>query len=339
MTKKNKSTNGVQDFFIYYSGIGKSFNGDWIGFDIENDTIHVITLKSIIKIWNKRLNKTKDQYLLIIADTNYSGIWVSKALDRKYLSKYNVLVQSSVGREETAPEITIGEVKSPCWISQITCGKFSHSWLQICNEFVRNSIFSTSPIISMKGSFVILNKSKVWDNNEQHYSQSICPINNFQSIANAEQSLICIPCYGFYDESEDKNQHHRVHVQTESDDDIHTILQELNVDQLLDEINNDGMDEEKNEKRLNLKTKMENNNVVQWKSRCLLPQPSVRRLNILQGVKLGVELKHAKKVSRHISTYSRGFVFSAVLADIRQLIMGSDSDGDDNEDNEFDWND
>ena len=64
-----------------------------------------------------------------------------------------------------------------------------------------------------------------------------------------------------------------------------------------------------------------------------LPQPSVRRLNILDGLKSGnVHLKHLSNTSktRHKSTHSK-FIFAKVLADIRQLIM-PDSDEDDDED-------
>ena len=70
-----------------------------------------------------------------------------------------------------------------------------------------------------------------------------------------------------------------------------------------------------------------------------LPKPSVRRLNLLQGVVGGMELKkHQKKKSRHVSTYSRGFVFSRVLKDIRHLVMGSDDEETEEEENS-EWED
>ena len=69
-----------------------------------------------------------------------------------------------------------------------------------------------------------------------------------------------------------------------------------------------------------------------------LPQPSVRRLNLLQGVVGGLTLKHSKKKSRHVSAYSRGFVFSKVLHEIRQLVMGSDDEDEQHDnDNDKDW--
>merc|ERR1711902_367996 len=86
-----------------------------------------------------------------------------------------------------------------------------------------------------------------------------------------------------------------------------------------------------------VKLKKDGNNLGAKRRTSHLPQPSVRRLNLLQGVVGGMKLKkHKKKKSRHISTYSRGFVFTKVLKDIRQLVMGSDDENDDNE-NDKDW--
>ena len=134
----NKTKDGVQDFFIYYSGTAKSYNGDWMCYDEENDRMDIIPIDKIIKKWQNRPNKNKNQYLLIITDTNYSGIWVSKTTDRKLLQKENILIQSSVHREGTSLEMTIGEIKPPCWVMQIVCGKFTHSWLEICqSEFYK----------------------------------------------------------------------------------------------------------------------------------------------------------------------------------------------------------
>ena len=321
----SKTEDGVLDFFIYYSGIGKSFNGDWIGYDEDNDKLNIITINTIIKKWQCRPNKNKNQYLLIISDTNYSGIWVSKAIDRNLLKKENILVQSSVGREETSFEMTIGEIKPPCWVMQICCGKFTHNWLEICQSKFYDK---KDCVLDMKGSFVVLDKKKIWDENEEYYAETDHPMSNILG-KNDEKTMICIPCYGYGD----------LH-----DNDGMTIFDgniEQDLAKVLDEITKEDNKEEEKEKEKGVKfvdLKKGDDGKLGGKRMSHLPQPSVRRLNLLQGVVGGLQLKHRKKKSRHVSTYSRGFIFTKVLKDIRQLVMGDEEDDDeDNDDNNKDW--
>eukprot|EP01084_Bolivina_argentea_P172764 299230_1 len=314
-----QTENGVLDFFIYYSGIGKSFNGDWLGYNEDEDQMNIIPLTAIVKKWKQRPNKNKNQYLLIVSDTNYSGIWVSKAKDLKLLQKHNILVQSSVGRDESSLEMTIGEIKPPCWISQIICGKFTHNWIEIAQSKFYNK---KDAIINMKGSFVILDKKIIWDKNEEYFAETDNPMSNIYGT-NDEKTIVIIPAFGY---------------------DIDQIFNGGNIEQelqnVLAEIKQDDQQEEKKEKNVQYATLKGGNkgNTLTTKRRTShLPQPSVRRLNLLQGVVGGMKLKRHKKMkSRHVSTYSRGFIFTKVLKDIRHLVMGSDEDDQNNDDND-DW--
>ena len=89
------------------------------------------------------------------------------------LKKENILIQSSVGRDEPSLEMTIGEIKPPCWVMQICCGKFTHSWLEICQSQFYDI---KDAVIDMKGSFVVLNKKLVWDNNDDYYADTDHPM-------------------------------------------------------------------------------------------------------------------------------------------------------------------
>lgn len=305
----NQTTNGVKDFFIYYSGTGKSFNGDWMFHTEESDdSVSIIPLDRIVSKWKSRPNSNKNQYLLILSDTNYSGIWVSKARDRKLLRRENILVQSAVGRQEPSLEMTIGEIKPPCWITQIVCGKFTHNWLEICaSPFYQTQ----NAVIDMKGSFVILDRTKVWDEKEAYFAETDHPMSNVIG-PNEQRTMIGIPCYGY------------------------------NIDHIEDE---EEVEEEERKDDGDGNGKLKNGQVDQLqiggkqRESGHLPKPSVRRLNLLQGVVGGMELKkHQKKKSRHVSTYSRGFVFSRVLKDIRHLVMGSDDEETEEEENS-EWED
>jgi len=305
-----ETINGVKDFFIYYSGTGKSFNGDWMCHNEESDSVSIIPLDRIVSKWKSRPNPNKTQYLLIISDTNYSGIWVSKAKDRKLLQRENILVQSAVGRQEPSLEMTIGEIKPPCWITQIVCGKFTHNWLEICSS----PFYDTEDaVIDMKGSFVVLNRTKVWDENEVYFAETDHPMSNAVG-PNEECTMIGIPCYGYSidgDEEEENDDHKTNGVNGNG-------------------INGIGGDGDSNGVRFQI------GNGSKQRESGHLPKPSVRRLNLLQGVVGGMALKkHQKKKSRHVSTYSRGFVFNQMLKDIRHLVMGSDDEETEDENSEW----
>eukprot|EP01084_Bolivina_argentea_P027162 50516_1 len=308
-----ETENGVNDFFIYYSGIGKSFNGDWLCYDEEDDKLNIIPLNLIVKKWKARPAANKNQYLLLVADTNYSGIWVSKAKDMKVLQRHNILVQSAVGRDEPSLEMTIGEIKPPCWVSQIICGKFTHNWLEIaCSPFYNIE----DAVIAMKGSFVVLNKQIVWDSNEEYYAESDHPMSNLNG-PNDEKTMVVIPAFGYHADA-----------MIDIDEEIDAVLAEINKD-----------DEEKKQPET-VALKKGGNHLKVKRRTSHLPQPSVRRLNLLQGVVGGLKLKkHRKMKSRHVSTYSRGFIFTKVLTDIRHMVMGSDDEEYDDitKENNTDW--
>eukprot|EP00485_Elphidium_margaritaceum_P002856 CAMPEP_0202698608 /NCGR_PEP_ID=MMETSP1385-20130828/11874_1 /ASSEMBLY_ACC=CAM_ASM_000861 /TAXON_ID=933848 /ORGANISM="Elphidium margaritaceum" /LENGTH=458 /DNA_ID=CAMNT_0049355361 /DNA_START=33 /DNA_END=1409 /DNA_ORIENTATION=+ len=336
------TANGVKDFFLYYSGVGKSFNGDWMAHDADHEQLNIVPFKQIVKRWLNRPHADKSQYLLIIADTNYAGIWVSNAKDLRLLQRHNILVQSSVDRMQVSLEMTIGEIKPPCWITQIVCGKFTHHWLQICA-----SKFYAVPdcVVDMKGSFVVLNKQRIWDSNDEYYDESACPMSNCLGPYD-EESIVVIPCYGYEQKTDDRD---------DDDEDEEDAAKEITGDKFSKQLQN-VLDDIKREDEQQEAKHASNNNVqfVPLKSgkqqklnvqrrTSHLPTPSVRRLNLLHGVVGGIKLKkHKKKKSRHVSTYSRGgFMFTKVLKDIRRIVIGSDDEDDDDNDeaqkNNKDW--
>ena len=323
-----ETANGVKDFFIYYSGTGKSFNGDWMCHNEESDRVNIIPLDRLVSKWKSRPNPNKNQYLLILSDTNYSGIWVSKAKDRKLLQRENILVQSAVGRQEPSLEMTIGEIKPPCWITQIVCGKFTHNWLEICaSPFYDRE----KAVIDMKGSFVVLDRRAVWDENDEYFAETDHPMSNV-SGPNEECTMIGIPCYGY-------TVHH------DADDDGDAVIDSVHGDDEEKKDDGDGNKGMRNGVRFGdhvpdksrLQIGSNGPNASQHRESGHLPKPSVRRLNLLQGVVGGMQLKkHKKKKSRHVSTYSRGFVFTRVLKEVRHMVMGSE-DEEETEDENSEW--
>ena len=314
----SETEKGVLDFFIYYSGIGKSFNGDWLSYDPNNDKLNIVPLTAIVSKWKARPNASKQQYLLIISDTNYSGIWVSKAKDYKTLQKHNIIVQSAVGREEASCEMAIGEIKPPCWVTQIVCGKFTHNWLEIASS---QFYAIDNAVVDIKGSFVVLNKQMVWDQNEEYFAMTDTPMSNVFG-ANDEKTMVIIPAFGYNLESEFNN----------DSDDIESELQIVWSEMATEEKS------ESSVQYMALKSGTKQKLKPVQRRTSHLPQPSVRRVNLLQSVLGGLKLKkHKKKKSRHVSTYSRGFVFTKVLTDIRHMVMGSDDDENDGNDDDPDW--
>ncbi|ETO23614.1 hypothetical protein RFI_13567 [Reticulomyxa filosa] len=108
----------ADDFIIYYSGLAKEFNGDWVGYDIATQELQYISLRMLSQKWvdfKQRLkaydasvntnadnvsstvtSNVHDKWFLIVSDTNYSGIWATKAVDQKLFQQHQLLIQSSV---------------------------------------------------------------------------------------------------------------------------------------------------------------------------------------------------------------------------------------------------
>ena len=186
----SKSKEGFNDFFIHYSGFSEHATGNWMAYDSEKEGFHVIKFEKLLKRWNQRpklLNKEKnnneielhrkDQYCLIVSDSNFSGVWASRANIKKVINS-NLIVQSAVSREEEATELNIGQIVNG-WITQIVCSKFTHCWIEMSNTFIKNDEKFKS-VLNMKGSFVMLDKSIIWDKNNEYHSDLDHPMCNLE---------------------------------------------------------------------------------------------------------------------------------------------------------------
>lgn len=218
-----KSKEGFNDFFIHYSGFSEYATGNWMAYDDKNEGFHVIKFDKMLKRWkqrprmivkkkndkkddkkeNKKEDETKeskekkdpevekhreDQHCLIVSDTNFSGVWASRA-QKKNAIKSNLIVQSAVAREEEATELKIGQIVNG-WITQIVCSKFTHCWIEMANNFIKSDEKFAS-VLEMKGSFVMLNKEIIWDNNSEYKSDVDHPMCNLEGKCMCTCFIIC----------------------------------------------------------------------------------------------------------------------------------------------------